>query len=168
MKKLLIVLTATLILLSTGNARGKDDDNERLNLFTFHQLSPVTPPFTGPANPIRGVPGAGAPWKITAAKAELDQTGKLEVSVRGLVLVATGANPIANFQAVLNCQTKDPVSGAATTVNVALAAVPATTTGDADMEGHVDLPSPCNGAIVFVVIPATPTAAARWLAVSGF
>jgi hypothetical protein len=167
MKKLLIAAVAILFLLSTASAK-KGDDNERLNLLEFHRMSAVAPPFTGPANPVRGVPGAGAPWKIASAHVELDETGKLEVSVRGLVLVATGANPIANFQAVLNCQSKDPVSGAATTVNVSLPAVPATTTGDADTEGHVDLPSPCNGAIVFVVIPATPTAAARWLAVSGF
>src|SRR5947209_8168731 len=149
MKKLLVMLLSLLLL---GTAVAKHGETEVPNLFEFNRLSAVAAPFTGPANPVRGMPGAGADWKITSGKAELNAAGNLEVSTTGLVLVRTGTNPIASFQAVLNCQTKDAVSGAATTVNVSLAPQPATATGDWSSEGHVDLPSPCNGAIVFVVI----------------
>ena len=167
MKKLLVVLLAFAVFGTILYAEKGARENEPPTLFEFHSLSAVKAPFTGATNPVRGVPGAGADWKIASGKAELNAAGELEASVTGLVLVRTGTNPIASFQAVLNCQTVDNV-GAATTVNVTLPPAPATAAGDWSSEGHISLPSPCNGAIVFVVIPATPTAAARWLAVSGF
>jgi hypothetical protein len=145
------------------------DRNERdFNLFEFNRMTPVVPPFTGNTNPIRNLGGGGAPWKITSGRAEMNSTGNLEVHVLGLVLVGTGANPIANFAAILSCQSIDPVTKTPTVVNLVAGIAPATTTGDAEIEGHVTLPSPCIAPIVFVAIPATATAPARWLAVSGF
>ncbi|HEX7285496.1 MAG TPA: hypothetical protein VF532_04905, partial [Candidatus Angelobacter sp.] len=105
--------------------------------------------------------------KIASGNAELKTTGKLEVSVRGLVLVSNGTNPIANFSAILSCQSID-AAGAPTVVNLVAGTSPATAAGDAEIEGTVSLPSPCIAPIVFVAIPATATAPARWLAVSGF
>lgn len=165
MKKIasLIVCLAFLAVASAS------DRNERdFNLFEFNRMTPVVPPFTGPTNPIRNLGGGGAPWKITAGHAELDSTGKLEVHVTGLVLVGTGANPIANFAAILSCQSIDPVTKAPTIVNLVAATAPATSIGDSEIEGRVTLPSPCIAPIVFVAIPATATAPARWLAASGF
>jgi hypothetical protein len=143
---------------------GRDDGG---NVFEFNQLTPVVPPFTGPTNPIRGIGGGGAPWRIDSGRAELNANGGIEVRVRGLVLVGTGANPIQNFAVILSCQSKDAV-GAPTIVNLVAGITPATTTGDARFEGTVTPPSPCIAPIVFVAIPATTTAPARWLAVSGF
>ena len=91
-------------------ASASDRHDRDFNLFEFHRLTAVVPPFTGNTNPIRNLGGGGAPWKITDGRAELDSTGKLEVRVRGLVLVGTGANPIANFAAILSCQSIDPVT----------------------------------------------------------
>ena len=108
------------------------------------------------------------PWRITSGRAELDTNGKLEVHVTGLVLVGTGSNPIPNFAAILSCRSIDPVTKAPSIVNLVAATAPATTTGDAEIEGRVTLPSPCIAPIVFVAIPATATAPARWLAASGF
>jgi len=168
MKKLASFIVC-LMFLAVASASDRNDRNDRdFNLFEFNRLTAVVPPFTGNTNPIRKLGGGGAPWKITSGKAELDSTGKLEVRVTGLVLVATGANPIANFAAILSCQSIDPVTKAPTIVNLVAAIAPATTTGDAEIEGRVTLPSPCIARIVFVAIPATATAPARWLAISGF
>ena len=149
---------------TNSGTSGRDDGG---TVFEFNQLTPVVPPFTGPTNPIRGIGGGGAPWKIDSGRAELNVKGEIEVRVRGLVLVSTGANPVANFAVILSCQSKDAV-GAPAIVNLVAGITPATTTGDARFEGTVTPPSPCIAPIVFVAIPATATAPARWLAVSGF
>lgn len=164
MKKLFafFVCLAFLGVASATNS-GRDDGG---NVFEFNQLTPVVPPFTGPTNAIRGIGGAGAPWQIASGRAELNANGNIEVRVRGLVLVATGANPIPNFAVILSCQSKDAV-GAPTIVNLVAGITPATTTGDARFEGTVTPPSPCIAPIVFVAIPATANPA-RWLAASGF
>jgi hypothetical protein len=118
MKKLFTLFICFVFL---GAASATDNGNKNRpevpSIFEFNRLTPVVPPFTGAANPIRGIGGGGAPWKITSGKAELNANGELEVSVRGLVLVGTGANPIANFAIILSCQSKDAV-GAPTVVNL--------------------------------------------------
>lgn len=164
MKKAFALLL-TACLLSPVFAQGGDGDAR--NLFNFHRLAAVVPPFTGPTNAIRGIGGAGAPWQIANGHAGLNASGKLEVHVRGLVLVSNGTNPIANFAAILSCQSFDAAKSP-TVVNLVAGISPATAAGDADIEGTVQLPSPCFAPIVFVAIPATATAPARWLAVSGF
>ena len=164
MKKFYVLLACFLLVAAASAKKGADD---ALNLFEFNRLTAVVPPFTGAANPIRGIGGAGAPWKIAAGNAEMKTTGKIEVNVSGLVLVSNGTNPIANFAIILSCQSKD-AAGAPTVVNLVAGTTPATTTGDAVFEGTVTPPSPCIAPIVFVAIPATATAPARWLAISGF
>ena len=167
MKKLFALL---LCLTLWGLASASDDGNkgrgDGRNVFEFNQLTPVVPPFTGAANPIRGIGGGGAPWQIASGRAELNGNGEIEVHVRGLVLVATGTNPIANFAVILSCQSKD-AAGAPTVVNLVAGTTPATNTGNADFEGTVTPPSPCIAPIVFVAIPAAANPA-RWLAASGF
>ena len=164
MKKFVVLLLCFFVAGMTASAK-KGADNVP-GIFEFNRLTAVVPPFTGPANPIRGIGGAGAPWKITSGKAELNANGELEVSVRGLVLVSNGTNPIATFAVILSCQSKD-AAGAPTVVNQVVGTTPATATGDADFEGTVTPPSPCIAPIVFVAIPAG-TNPARWLAISGF
>jgi hypothetical protein len=131
-------------------------------------LAAVVPPYTGAANPIRGVPGAGAPWVIGDSEADLRSDGRLQIEVNGLVLAAgplAGTNPIANFDAVVSCQTT--VNGAAAVSNVRTESFPASPAGDAEFEGNVDLPTPCFAPILFVAIPGANGAADRWLAVTG-
>ena len=154
---------------ATGSWNKDGGDNKRgdaRSVFEFNQLTPVVPPFTGAANPIRGIGGGGAPWQIASGRAELNANGEIEVHVRGLVLVATGANPIPNFAVILSCQSKDAV-GAPAIVNLVAGTTPATTTGNADFEGTVTPPTPCIAPIIFVAIPAAANPA-RWLAASGF
>src|SRR4051794_29202059 len=123
-------------------------------------LAPVTAPYTGAANPIRGLNGGGLPWKIGDAQADLRADGRLHVEVEGLVLASTGANPVAQFKAVVSCQTT--ANGLATVANVSTPLVDASPTGDAEISTTIALPSPCFAPIVFVTSPGS-----SWFAVTG-
>lgn len=151
---------------ATNVASAKDNGQDGRNVFEFNQLTTVVPPFTGTANPIRGIAGGGAPWQIISAHAELKAGGEIEVRVHGLTLVSTGANPVPTFAIILSCQSKDAV-GAPSVVNLVAGTTPATSSGDANFEGTVAAPSPCIAPIVFVAVPASANSA-RWLAISGF
>lgn len=59
----------------------------------FSTMTPVTGPYVGPANPIRGVAGGGLPWVITAGTGSLKRDGHLLVRVRGLVLARQAPVP---------------------------------------------------------------------------
>jgi hypothetical protein len=132
-------------------------------------MTPVVRPFIGATNAVRNVPGGGIPWMLAGAKGELSADGRIEVSVRGLVLAEganAGTNPIPQFKAIVSCLTPTfDTSGALTvaTVNRATNTFPASTTGDAEIEDVVSLPSPCIAPIVFVT---SPTGA--WFASTGF
>jgi hypothetical protein len=120
-------------------------------------------PYVGPANAIRGIPGAGSPWSIDKANGTLKQNGDLDVKVNGLIITGTGANPVPTFRAVVSCQSI--ADGAATVVNRVTAPFPATTKGDAQFKGNVDMPSPCVAPIVFVTAGTGDPPA--WFSVTG-
>jgi hypothetical protein len=77
-----------------------------------------------------------------------------------------GTNPVSAFQAVVSCQTID-AAGNPATVNVHTGSFAATTTGNADIEDTVRLPTPCFGVIVFVTSPAGSNPTGSWFAVTG-
>ncbi len=132
-------------------------------LLEFNTMTPVTGPFVGTANPIRGVSGGGLPWTISKGQGEL-RSGDLEVHVRGLVLAAgplAGTNPISSFRAIISCQSIDG-TGNPSVVNINTDNFPATSTGDSDIEAAVEVPSPCFAPIVFVTSPT-----GRWFAITG-
>ena len=62
-------------------------------ILKFDVMAPVTEPFTGATNPIRGVPGGGLPWEIDKAKGDLRTDGRLKVEVEGLVLARRAPVP---------------------------------------------------------------------------
>ena len=138
------------------------------DVLEFSTMAPVTGPFVGSVNPIRGVNGGGLPWQLDSARGELSSSGHLEVTVKGLVLLnddpvpvqLQGTNPAANFVGIVSCQTT--VAGAPAVANVATGPFPATSTGDSQIEASVTLPSPCFAPIVFV-----GPSAATWFAVTG-
>jgi hypothetical protein len=131
-------------------------------------LAPVTEPYTGATNAIRGVAGGGLPWEIGHASASLRADGRLHVEVEGLVLARRapvpanlqGTNPVAQFGAIVSCLTT--ANGAATTANVSTTLVAADHTGAAELNTAVHLPSPCFAPIVFMTTPG-----GAWLAVTG-
>lgn len=158
MRHLMMVL-ALLVLVTVGVAQTDDS-----TVLEFASMASVTGPFVGTANPIRGVSGGGLPWRISTGQGELKSSGELEVHVRGLVLAAgplTGTNPISNFRAIVSCQSIDG-TGNPSVVNISTDNFPATSTGDSDIEGTVEITNPCFAPIVFVTSPT-----GRWFAITG-
>jgi hypothetical protein len=127
----------------------------------FAAMTPVTGPYVGPANPVRGVPGGGLPWILTAATGSLKSDGHLLVVVRGLVLadqppvppVLRGTNPFADFRALVSCQSIG-AGNTAVIANVSTGVFKADPAGDSTIDATVNLPAPCIAPIVFVTGPA--------------
>jgi len=157
---LLLLLGGILALGLVGQATAGSDDSQVLE---FKTMAPVVSPFTGAANPVRGINGGGVPWQLASAKGELKADGRLEIKVEGLVIVATGVNPVAAFRGVVNCLTPaSPTTG----VNLVTDPAPATTAGDATIEANLALPTPCIAPIVFVTNGTGPAPGA-WFATTG-
>lgn len=109
---------------------------------------------------LEGVSGGGVPWVLDRGDARLFADGRLQVSVRHLVLAAgslAGTNPVAQGRAIVTC------NGGATKVLTDL--VPYSPEGDAMVETTVDLPMPCLGPVVFFA--GQTGNGPRWFAVSG-
>ena len=66
------------------------DDSHGQKVLAFKTMAGVVPPYTGAANPIRGIPGGGAAWRIDKAHGILRADGDLEIRVEGLVLTSHG------------------------------------------------------------------------------
>lgn len=135
-------------------------------ILEFDSMVGNTTAFTGAQNPIRGINGGGLPWMLTSAHGELKSSGKLEISVQGLVLAAganTGINPVANFRATVSC-----LRGDGSVENVTSGLFPATLGaavdggGNASIETTLSLPQPCIAPLVFVTNPT-----GVWFAVTG-
>lgn len=160
MKKLVTVLAAVVVVAAIGVTAAVSSGDGR-TVLKFETMAPVVPPYTGPTNAIRGVNGGGLPWKLVSAEGRLRADGRLSIEVEGLVLVSTGANPSPTFRGVVNCLSSD-ATGTPTTVNVSTDPVPATSTGDAEIDARLALPSPCFAPIVFVT-----SGGGNWFAVTG-
>jgi hypothetical protein len=158
---LAIVLALSLVFAGSSYSRATAKGS---TILEFSTMVGVPVPYTGATNAIRGVPGGGLPWMIGSASGELKSSGKLEVTVRGLVLAAgpnTGKNPITSFRAIVSCLSKD-ASGNPTTANVSTDPFPASAAGNSEIEATVSLPSPCIAPIVFVTSPT-----GSWFAATG-
>src|SRR5215475_14998442 len=115
----------------------------------FSTMTPVTGPFVGTANPIRGVAGGGLPWILTRASGSLKRDGRLLVQVRGLVLAKQapvppalqGTNPFASFRALVSCQSIGAGNTAAVT-NISTDDFAADPAGNSKIDATVSLPSP--------------------------
>ncbi|HSP74212.1 MAG TPA: hypothetical protein VLN26_17705 [Gaiellaceae bacterium] len=165
MKKLLVLLLGVAVVGTAVSVAASGNDQRKV--LRFDVMAPVTEPYTGPTNAIRGVPGGGLPWMLDEVKGEL-RGDSVKVEVEGLVLARRapvpanlqGTNPIPAFKAIVSCLSSS--GGAPTTVNVATDPVPASATGDAEIEATLALPSPCFAPIVFVTSPT-----GSWFAVTG-
>jgi hypothetical protein len=158
---LLSLLAVGAVVVQSTAARGEGAPGK--DVLEFDVMSPVVAPFTGPAHAIRGVPGGGVPWRIDRARGDLRSDGRLKIKVEGLVLVATGQNPVGMFRGVVNClTTESPDVG----VNLPTAPVPASMDGDATIKATVDLPDPCVAPIVFVTSGTGPPPG-NWFAATG-
>jgi len=156
---------AALVAVLLGTAATADPGT----ILKFDTMAPVTGPYVGPANPIRGVPGGGLPWMIDGGRGSLDRDGHLAVRVTDLVLAnrapvpvaLRGTNPVPQFKAIVSCQTID-AAGQATVINVATGTFPASKEGDSTIRATVQLPHPCIAPIIFVTSPG-----GAWFAATG-
>jgi len=172
MRKTLVLLVGLTILTALAvPALGGGDGRKVLDAKV---LAPVTEPYTGTANPVRGVPGGGLPWELRSGGADLRAGGGLHVEIDGLVLARRapvpanlqGTNPFSQFKAIVSCLTT--TDGAATTTNVSTEPFDVTPEGDGQLDTSVALPSPCFAPVVFVTSLATTTAPTGvWFAITG-
>jgi hypothetical protein len=150
------VVAALAMVAPGGRASAQTTPAPVNTLLDFHEMAPVTSPFVGTANPIRGVAGGALPWALGHADGTLRSDGALEVSVFGLVLAndpsvpegQRNTNPNSSFVAIVSCQSV--VGGAPKEVNVTTPPAPATPAGDARIQATVQLPTPCLAPVVFV------------------
>lgn len=144
---------------------------EPASVLRFSTMTPVTGPYVGPANPIRGEAGGGLPWLLTSAHGSLSSAGHLVVRVRGLILARQapvppalqGINPFPAFRALVSCQTIGSGS-TATVTNVSTGDFKADKQGNSTINAQVSLPRPCIAPIVFVT---GPTGSDFWFSVTG-
>lgn len=159
-KRIPVILTAILVLsmlFLSGSATTVAAKEAKI--LEFNTMVGVPRPYTGATNAIRGVPGGGLPWVISAADGELKANGVIEINVMGLVIDpndpiaisrgVAGINPSPAFKAIVSCLSKD-ADGNPTTVNVSTGQFPADASGNAMIEDTVSLPMPCIAPIVFV------------------
>jgi hypothetical protein len=138
-------------------------------ILRFDTMAPVTGPYVGTANPIRGIPGGGLPWIIFSGRGSLSRDGDLSVRVRGLVFARQapvppalqGTNPVPQFKAIVSCQAI-AANGSATVVNVMTQDFPASREGDSNIRAKIHLPHPCIAPIIFVTSPTS-----AWFAATG-
>ena len=106
---------------------------------------------------LHGLTGGGVAWSIDEGRVMLFADGRLHVEVQGLVVAASGVNPVPTGRAILTCSSVT----AATTP-----AVPFSRAGDAEVNAIVDLPATCLApAVFFVGVTANGD---RWFAVTGW
>ena len=163
-----VIAGAALALAVIGGTAGitlaRDNDH---TVYRADIMAGVTPPYTGAANPIRGINGGGAPWVIADSEIRVRTSGRVDVEVEGLVIgpggpaAFVGINPVANQKVIVSCLSID-AAGAPTTVNASSETFTVDPAGNADARVHVDLPSPCIAPIVFVA-----SAGGSWFAASG-
>ncbi len=144
-----------LSLLSAGTTVAGASPADRLIQFdSMHAVSGTAE--VGKVND-RGLLGGGAPWSIVSGIGSVDRQGHVSVTVKGLIVVPLGRNPISPFEAVVSCLTPDGV------MNVETAGFPATKPGgDSTINATVDLPHPCKSPEVFV--GGTPGTTFLWFA----
>ena len=139
-------------------------------ILEFDTMAPVTGPFVGAANPIRGVPGGGLPWIIRAAHGSVQRDGHVFVEVRGLVLanqkVVPAAlrrtNPFPAFRATISCLSVAK-NDKAVVRNVMTGEFHASKSGNSTINATVRLPRLCLAPEVFVTSPT----GGNWFSVTG-
>ena len=113
-------------------------------------MTPVTGPYVGTANPVRGVAGGGLPLD-TDRRDRLPQTGRppdgagarLVLARQALVPPALqGTNPFPDFRALVSCQSIGAGNTAAIT-NISTGDFTANAAGDSTINTRVSLPKPC-------------------------
>ena len=168
MKKIFLASVIVLLVLSTSFF-ARSATAKEAKILEFDTMVGVPAGLTGDQSraPLRGINGGGIPWVIGSASGELTASGKLEISVQGLVLAAgtnAGSNPSPTFRGLVSCVKSD-----GSFQNILTDPFPATTGpasaggGNAKIEANVTLPQPCIAPIIFVT-----SGNGSWFAATGF
>src|SRR5260370_42128545 len=146
-----LLLTAITVLGLLGASAAPAFADEKGNLTDFSRTG-----IAVGGQVVRGITGGGLRWVIASGTGTVSQQGVVDVTVAGLVLKATGTNPIKSFEATVSCLTPDGI------VNVMTGGFDANGGGNSHIHATVDLARPCKDPIVFVGI----SPAGRWFAMS--
>jgi hypothetical protein len=133
--------------------QARDDDT------TF--VSPLI--GSNPNMTIGGVTSGGAAWKVRKGQATLEDNGRLEVEVLGLLLVATNTTgPVVDVAASLVCGGSGG-SVAATSTAAGLSAA-----GNAEIRDDLTLPATCPAPVVLIrIFNPTTLQPGAFIALSG-
>ncbi len=167
---LVLAVVAATVVIATASMAASSSGKK---IFVITSMVGVSGAFVGSTMPLRGINGGGLPWVISEATASLKLNGQFNVEVEGLVLDPTnataqaagiaGTNPAPFFFATLSCVDS---TGAVTNVNTST--VSASTSGNAEIEQTISLPTSCFAPIVFVRGSFNGAPAGPWFSVSGF
>jgi hypothetical protein len=150
-----------------GNEHGKGMKHDNRVVLAFGTMFGVDDPFVAAAGMIRGIPGDEAPWEIKSVHGFLTASGHLEIKVRGLVFKddprsppdEIGKNDETSFRALVSCLSTDNT----TPMNVVTAGFPTGPAGNANINAHLKLPSPCVAPIVMILAGSED----KWFAMTG-
>ena len=144
-------------------------------IVTFGTMYGVDDAFIN-SSAIRNVKGDELPWVIGSATGSLGVGGHLVATIRGLVFAddpsvppeLRGKNDEAEFRGLVSCVVSEsPGKGngkpKVQTVNILTGGFPATTTGDSDIDAHVELPEDCVAPIIFIMSGSED----KWFSVTG-
>jgi len=139
-----VVITALCVAGLIGASAAPAFADEKGNLTDFSSMTAI--PVGGKV--VRDITGGGVPWVITSGTGTVSQRGVVDVTVTGLVLKATGTNPIGSFEATVSCLNADGQPVNVSTIGFAASTIPPE--GNSHIHATVDLPRPCKDPIVFV------------------
>ena len=115
--------------------QARDDDT------TF--VSPLI--GSSPGMMVGGINSGGALWKVRKGRATLEDNGRLEVEVFGLLLVATNTTgPVVEVAASLVC------GGSGGSVQATSTAVGLSAAGNAEIRDDLALPATCPAPVVLI------------------
>src|SRR5579875_1403211 len=95
------------VMMIAGFAGAQSSGSGAIPILQFTTMVPVSGPYVGTANPIRGISGGGLPWKVSVASGELLENGTLKVRTQGLVFASgpnEGQNTIPFMRAEVSCR----------------------------------------------------------------
>jgi hypothetical protein len=162
-----ILAALVTVLALTVGAAAKSDHGKRHG--RHHQSSPVLASSLAPSVPtdpsFHGVAPGGAPWVLKRGAVEIKKSGRLELSVKGLVIPSPAGDdtpgPVTTISASLFCGADADTAPADTTQQV-----PISPAGDARIRDRsFNVPATCLAPVV-LVHPNGDTA--HYIAVSGW
>ena len=165
-----IHIAAVLALCCTGAMadHGHDNNNNKNNnngVFASSIVGSV------PGATVGGVNSGGVPWTVTEGKATLSGSGKLNIEVQGLLIIAgpgVPANLVGTTGPVQMVAGSLVCGGSGGTVVATTGGVPLSGAGNAEIEASITLPSSCMAPVVLVRFVNAQTAqAGPFIALTG-